>query len=210
MRDHGAASPEHRAPCHLRLRPSRLPVVMLVVVNGPPGVGKTTVSRLLARHLEGTVCIQGDALRAFSPPTPRAHLGRGSTYRAAAALACAYLRMGAPRVIFDYCFLRPAHVAYLVENLDNTRVEFFTLWASLPTVKAREQRRCGRSPLGAAVDECHAEIQRHLSDLGEVLDAREPPEVIAEALARRLADRPMNADPRGGTQRPPARTGCPD
>jgi hypothetical protein len=80
---------------------------MIIVINGPPGVGKTTVSKALAKLVSGTVCIHGDHLRAFAPEDAQTHLGGGSTYRAAATLACAYLGMGASRVIFDYCFLRP-------------------------------------------------------------------------------------------------------
>ena len=38
----------------------------VVIVNGPPGVGKTTVSRILADIVPGTVCIHGDDLRAFA------------------------------------------------------------------------------------------------------------------------------------------------
>lgn len=160
---------------------------MLVVLNGPPGVGKTTVSRLLADLLPGTVRIEGDRLRAFVPDNPRPFLGRGSTYRAAATLACAYLEMGAPRVLFDYCFLRPAHSAYFESRLTTgLDVRMFTLWAPLPTVRAREQGRSGRSPLGHAVDACHAEMQQHLSTLGTLVDAEAP---TAQTIARTLADR---------------------
>jgi predicted kinase len=161
---------------------------MFVIINGPPGVGKTSVSRILATLRPGTVCIHGDDLRAFAPDDPRAHLGGGSTYRASATLATAYLRMGATRVVFDYCFLRPRHVAYFIDGLPaNVPVQFFTLWASLPIVHARERRREGRSPLGTAVAECHREIEVHLSELGTVVDAEDrDAETIAMSIDARL------------------------
>src|SRR5437773_2231819 len=88
----------------------------IVVLNGPPGVGKTTVAACLRGLLPGTVVIEGDALRAFTPQNAREYLGGGSTYRAAAVLAEAYLAMGAARVVFDYVFLNPRHVAYFTQS----------------------------------------------------------------------------------------------
>ena len=164
---------------------------MIVIINGPPGVGKTTVAKTLARLQPGTVCIHGDDLRAFAPEDARAHLGGGSTYRAGATLAAAYLRMGASRVIFDYCFLRPRHLDYFVQPLPpGISTRLFTLWAPLPTVQARERERVGRSPLGAAVEECYREIEGHLDELGTTIDADADAAPIAEALARELAGEP--------------------
>lgn len=162
---------------------------MIVIINGPPGVGKTTASRALADLQPGTVCIHGDDLRAFAPEDARAHLGGGSTYRAGATLACKYLQMGAPRVLFDYCFLRPGHLRYFAEELPlGVPMRVFTLWAPLATVQTRERSRAGRSPLGAAVQECHAEMERHLGDLGTTVDtARVDPSELVRTLAELLA-----------------------
>jgi predicted kinase len=145
---------------------------MIVILNGPPGVGKTTVAKMLKQRLLGTVCIHGDELRAFAPEVPRKHLGGGSTYRAAAVLACSYLQMGAPRVLFDYCFLRPSHLHHFTQAMpDEASLHLFTLWAPLKLVQHRERTRDGRQPLGDAVEECYQEMQGHLPRLGTVVDA---------------------------------------
>ena len=161
---------------------------MIVIINGPPGVGKTTVSNALARLRSGTVCIHGDDLRAFAPPDARAHLGGGPTYRAGASLACTYLGLGAPRVVFDYCFLRPSHVEHFAGALPpNVSARMFTLRAPLATVQAREQGRAGRSPLGAAVEACYREIEANLARLGTTIDATTAdPLELARDLASRL------------------------
>lgn len=156
----------------------------IVIVNGPPGVGKTTTSRLLATLVPGTVCIRGDDLRAFAPFDAREHLGGGSTCRAAAALTKAYLAMGASRVVFDFVFLRASHVAYFLDALGDVDapVYMFTLWAPLPIVQARDAARATR--IGSAVEECWNEIRSNTSILGEFIDntAVDPDEV-----ARRIA-----------------------
>lgn len=166
---------------------------VVVIVNGPPGVGKTTTSRILADLVPGTVCIRGDELRAFAPIDAREHLGGGSTCRAAAALTTAYLEMGASRVVFDFVFLRPAHVAYFLEALGSVdaSVYMFTLWAPLPVVQARDQARAVR--LGTAVEDCWNEIRSNASILGEFIDNAnlDPADVasrISASVSRRTRD----------------------
>lgn len=160
----------------------------IVILNGPPGVGKTTVSRILTDLLPGTVCIRGDDLRAFAPAKASEFLGGGSTVRAAAVLAKAYLAMGAARVVLDYVFLRPAHVAYFRDELGElpTPVFMFTLWAPLAVVQSRDRERAARVPVDGAVERCWHEMASNEAALGEFLDntAVEPAE-----MARRIADR---------------------
>src|SRR5690348_15023803 len=92
-----------RSTCVLYATAKRM-TQSIVVLNGPAGVGKTTVSRHLMALIPGTVLIPGDVLREFAPVDARDVLGPGSTYRAAAALIDAYLQMGAPQVVFEYVF----------------------------------------------------------------------------------------------------------
>src|SRR5512132_3564975 len=82
----------------------------VIVINGPTGVGKTTVMSLLASRVPGSVSITGDALRRFAPTDPavtRAVLGEGSTYRIGGQLAALYLRAGATTSSSITCSTRP-------------------------------------------------------------------------------------------------------
>jgi len=152
----------------------------VIIVNGPPRAGKTSVTAELRRLVPGSVAISGDALRAFAPTDARAYLAGGATYRAAGALTRAYLELGAERVIFDYLFLRPAHVRWFREALpSDIPLKIFTLWPPLETLLERERRaqsilvaqsgprERGRTP---TIADCHREMALNLGSLGHIVD----------------------------------------
>lgn len=158
---------------------------MIVLVNGPPGVGKSTVAGLLFARVPGTVWIRGDDVRAFAPADARVHLGPGATHRAAGALAAAYVAMGARRVLVDYCFLNVTHVGRLVDALHpSVPVHVVTLWAPLDVVRERERTRTGREPLGRAVDECWRDIAAEPAFAVRVETAGVDPSDVADAVER--------------------------
>ncbi|WP_143348453.1 AAA family ATPase [Ensifer adhaerens] len=161
--------------------------MQVVIINGPAGVGKSTVSRILASRWDGAINISGDALRHFAPENVREHLGAGSTYRAGAALVASYVEMGARRVLFDYVFERPESITLFQGQLPlNLSVHVFTLWAPLETVVQREANREGRSRMGDAVVATFEAIQPNLHALGRVIantvGAEETAQIILEEL----------------------------
>jgi chloramphenicol 3-O-phosphotransferase len=154
----------------------------VVIINGPAGVGKTTVARRLQDLLPGTVCIHGDDIRAFAPADARVHLGPGSTYRAAAWLTNGYVEMNAPRVILDYIFENAQQIAqYRAGIFSGTLIHLFTVWAPLEIVQGREASRPNRERLGDRVVTGYRAVEANLAELGHVIsNMRRPEDAAAE------------------------------
>ncbi|MTI44072.1 AAA domain-containing protein [Roseibium hamelinense] len=143
----------------------------VLVINGPSGVGKSTVTHRLSIRLGNSVHISGDIVRSFTPENASAFLGHGSTYQAAGRLATTYLELGAKFVLFDYVFQNKRQTDLLVSTLPaNADVNFFTLWAPWEAVRAREVKR-GRNVLPEQVAaERYRQIENALPVLGTCID----------------------------------------
>lgn len=166
-------------------------MVEVLLINGPAGVGKTTVASRLKLRVPGTVCVHGDQILAFSPPDVRVHLGAGSTFRAGAALVREYVEMNAPRVLFDYVFSNAAHISRFCRWLaPDTMVHVFTIWAPLEAVRQREAARTEREPLGARVIETYATLQENLSQLGWLTENVRTPDDAVDDIERILRTHP--------------------
>jgi len=166
-----------------------MPRPQVIVINGPAGVGKTTISRALQGSRKGTICIAGDDIRHFAPDNIATVLGPGSTYRAGAALVSSYLRMGARRVIFEYVFTSSEQIDLFRSSIDQTvDVHVFTLWAPLQIVVRREATREGREPLGERVHQTHAEMEASLPRLGTVVPNEGDPAALVDQLEQLIAD----------------------
>lgn len=152
----------------------------VIIINGPAGVGKTTVSAELARMLPGTINISGDAIRWFAPSDAHKYLGHGSTYRAGASLTSAYIEMRAPRIIFDFVFDAADKVSKFCQGLPtDTPIHLFTVWAPIEMVIEREATRDGRDPLGELTIETYRAIENNLKSLGRTVLNTTTPEAAA-------------------------------
>lgn len=156
----------------------------VVILNGPAGVGKTTVGRLLAGLAPNGVCIHGDAFKAFIVSRVEGRVAGGLAYVNGATVAANYLQAGYERIVFEFVFEHPRHVRRFVDALPSpARVHLFTLWAPLAVVLAREASRPHRERLGTRVAECHRAMAPVLADLGVTVETADLP---AEQIARRI------------------------
>lgn len=122
---------------------------MILWVNGPFGVGKTTVANLLVEHMHGALRIDpekiGHALWAQLPPELRREefelepVWRALTRRMVADMAGLYAR---PLVV-AMTIARRAVFEQIIDGLrsDGYCVKHFTLMASAATIRSRIQTR---------------------------------------------------------------------
>lgn len=143
----------------------------VIVLNGPPGVGKTTVGNALASLVNNGACIHGDDLKSFIISRIEGKVEGGLGYKNGAAVATNFIAAGYELVVFEYVFEKPTHVARFLEFFQpKVPVHLFTLWAPLKVIIEREQARQNRSLLNNRVVECYQAIERNLDQLGHCID----------------------------------------
>jgi chloramphenicol 3-O-phosphotransferase len=158
----------------------------IIILNGPPAAGKSSVALELRRRYSEATHISGDALRLFTPVNASAILGPGSTYRAAAMLSNFYLQAGASVVIFDYVFESRIQVEYFRSLVDpNTPCRLVTLWAPLLTLQIRDAARDETTRQGTRVLQSVDAMQSNLDDLGWVVDTSNE---SVQDIARRIQE----------------------
>ena len=165
---------------------------MIIVLNGPIGIGKSTLAEALMESIGGCVMLDGDKLLAANPPPANEveHL-----HSIVALLVTYYQRLGYRHFVIDHLWRSPAELADLrrrVAAIDaGAAVHCFLL-----TLPADENlRRIERRQRARAIDESDFELrtlaeERELlssgSDLGEPFDVTAPPAELVARMLRRL------------------------
>ena len=113
-----------------------------LIIRGPLGIGKTTVSRILATALSAEHISIDDALELFENEWEEGFISQASFFKAneiVAGSALEHLREG-NRVIFDGNFYHMSQIEDLVQRLDFDH-QVFTLSAPLEVCIRRDGGR---------------------------------------------------------------------
>lgn len=166
---------------------------MIIVLNGPLGIGKSTLAEALTETVDQCVMLDGDNLVAANPP-PADELEH--LHSTIALLVAHHRSFGYRHFVIDHLWRTPGELAHLRRRLldldGNANIHCFLL--TLPV--AENLRRIRRRQSARALDE-HEFEQRTFADerealfrsgggdLGEPFDVSGPPaELVARLLLR--------------------------
>jgi shikimate kinase len=170
---------------------------MIIVLNGPIGIGKSTLAQALTESIEYCVMLDGDELLAANPPPANelAHL-----HSIVALLVTHYRGFGYRHFVMSHLWRSSAELADLRRRVTAVEADA-DVRCFLLTLPADENlRRIERRQRARAIDEREFEL-RALADereaLSEALDLGErfdvsarPPELVALLLDRLGFERP--------------------
>lgn len=164
---------------------------MIVLLNGPLGIGKSTLAEALVESMERSVMLDGDSLIAANPAPDNEIEYLHSTI---ALLVQHHRRFGYCRFVINHIWRSPAEIADLRHRLaydDDFRCFLLTLAAD------ENLRRIERRGRARAVDEHEFELRTNVDErqmlaalpageLGEPFDVTAAPEELVANMLRRL------------------------
>ena len=167
---------------------------MIIVLNGPLGVGKSTLAEALAESIDQCVMLDGDHLIAANPPPAEEIEYLHSTI---ALLVAHHRRFGYRHFVIDHIWRTPEELADLRRRLLDVDVDAdircFLLTLPLQENLRRIERRQSVRALDEAeferetlADERRALLANTEGSLGEPLDVSAPPEDLVAELLNRL------------------------
>jgi thymidylate kinase len=166
---------------------------VIIVLNGPLGIGKSTLGEALAESIDRSVFLNGDGLLAANPPPPDeiAYL-----HETIALLVAHHRRHGYRHFVIDHFWRDPAELADLRSRMlevdPEADVRCFLLTLPLSENLRRIERRQGaRAPderefEQRTVAEERDALARDSRGLGEPFDVSAPPAELVAALRERL------------------------
>ncbi len=158
----------------------------IVLINGPAGVGKSTVGELLARSCRSSVVISGDCLNGFIVNRSGAEKGRLG-YKNGAALIENFIQAGYEMVIFEYVFPSEIQLNYLRNEIKvKVPATSFTLWAKLNVLQNRAKKRHLRVIPESEITSCYEELKQGLDQFENKIqtDNFTPAEIVARIRKR--------------------------
>lgn len=165
---------------------------MIIVLNGPLGIGKSTLAEALAERIDQCVMLDGDHLVAANPPPPDELDHLHSTI---ALLVAHHRRFGYRHFVVDHLWRTAAELDDLRNRLLDVEPDVRCFLLTLPLEE--NLRRIQRRQSARAIDEQEFERRTVLeerealsrnasSSVGETFDVSAPPADLVAMLLPRL------------------------
>jgi hypothetical protein len=165
---------------------------MIIVLNGPLGIGKSTLGEALTESIDGCALLDGDRLIAVNPPyrDEREHL-----HSTIALLVAHHYRYGYRHFVIDYIWRSPEELADLCRRLEHIDSDIRCFLLTLPAEESL--RRIERRASARVINELEFERRTFVQEremleassgmnLGEPFDVSALPDELVEAMLRRL------------------------
>lgn len=167
---------------------------MILLLNGPLGIGKSTLAEALMERVGGCVMLDGDHLAALNPPPPDETAYLHATI---GMLVAHHRRAGYRHFVVDHLWRTRAELDDLRRRLCDAcpDLDIHCLLLALPL--AENLRRIERRQAARALDEREFELRTVAEErallaaaagdaLGEPFDVSEPPDVLVERIVERF------------------------
>lgn len=166
---------------------------MIIVLNGPLGIGKSTLGEALAESIDRSVFLNGDGLVAANPPPPDEPAYLHATI---ALLVAHHRRHGYRHFVVDHFWKDATEVDDLRRRMLEIDAEADVRCLLLTLPLKENLRRIERRQGARALDEQDIErrtvmaerdaLARDSRGLGEPFDVSAPPAELVAALRERL------------------------
>jgi chloramphenicol 3-O-phosphotransferase len=158
---------------------------LIIILNGPLGIGKTTLAEALTENIDACAMLSGDYLIAVNPPS---ETELELLHSALALLVTHHSRFGYRNFVIEHVWRTESELADLTCRLDDPDVHCFLLTLPLDENLRRVERRQAARAIDAREFEhlTVAEERRMLerSGLGTPFDVSRPPaELVSSLLA---------------------------
>lgn len=165
---------------------------MIVLLNGPLGIGKSTLAEALVESIEQSVMLDGDSLIAMNP-TPANETSHLHTI--VALLVEHHRRFGYRHFVIDHIWRSPAEIADLRRRLGGDEEDFHCFSLTLPAEEHLRRIECRAS--ARALDEHEFELRTYADErkalaafrgdeVGERFAVDAAPNELVENMLRRL------------------------
>lgn len=166
---------------------------MFIVLNGPLGIGKSTLAEALSESIEHCVMLSGDCLAATNP-RPADELGH--LHSTIALLVAHHRRVGFRHFVIEHVWRSPAELADLRRQLVAVDSDAEIRCFLLTLAHDEHLRRIARRQEARAIDEREFELRTvaderdvlaQKAELGEAFDVSAPPADLVARMLRSLA-----------------------